>query len=72
MSLSQFDRYDEAVLDELEEDVVYGVRHIEDLYRRCTDISRETTARQRKDAILGTDAFEYESIGRFRYTGVPE
>lgn len=63
------DARDEAVVEQLEEGAVYGVTKITNLYIAYTDITQERTAKERKNALMQTPAFENVAIGRFRYVG---
>jgi len=64
------DRRDEAVIEALIPGEVYGVTQIKKLYKLRTDIRNDRTAKDRKNALIETPAFECVGIGKFRYLGV--
>lgn len=66
------DRRDEAVVEQLEVGKVYGVTRIKKLYKQRTDIRQESTAKERKNNLVNSPAFENTGIGWFRYVGVED
>jgi len=64
------DRRDAAVIEALIEGEVYSVTQITRLYKLRTDIRNDKTAKNRKDTLVATPAFENVDIGFFRYVGV--
>lgn len=64
------DRRDEKVVEALIPGEVYSVRQITKLYKLRTDIRRDNTAKERKNTLVQTPAFENVAIGKFRYLGV--
>lgn len=66
------DRRDEEVVKRLDVGKVYSVTTVKKMYKRYTDIRRESTAKERKKALLQTPCFENVGIGQFRFVGVDE
>lgn len=66
------DRRDAAVIEQLEVGKVYGVTRIKKLYKHRTDIRQESTAKERKNNLVNSPAFENTGIGWFRYVGVED
>lgn len=64
------DRRDAPVVNQLTSGEVYDVRTLARLYKRHTDIRRDTTAKDRKRALCESPCMENVAIGKFRYTGV--
>jgi len=64
------DRRDAAVVEQLDVGSEYRVKHIKRLYKIHTDIRQESTAKQRKNNLVKSPAFENVGIGRFIFNGV--
>lgn len=64
------DRRDKAVIEALIPGEVYSVTQITKLYKLRTDIRNDRTAKDRKNTLIDTPAFENVDIGVFRYLGV--
>lgn len=64
------DKRDAAVIEQLEKGDLVRVKTIRRYYKRYTDIRQDKTAKERKNALVDTPAFENVSIGVFRFLGV--
>lgn len=65
---NELDSRDEAVIDQLEDGQSYTGVHIKKLYKKCTDIRQDSTAKQRAKTLLSRDSFERDGR-RFTFGG---
>lgn len=63
------DRKDAAVIERLNKGEIYGVSAITHRYKLHTDIRRDKTAKERKNALCESPCMECVSVGRFRFVG---
>jgi len=69
MEAPYLDRYDEPVVEQLEEGKEYAGFVIKDYYKKHTTIQQDDTARERAKNLTGSPCFERDGR-KFRYLGV--
>ena len=66
------DRYDAEIVKRLDEGTVYGANKIRRAYKTYTNISQDSTAKERQIELFKSPAFEMERSGYFEFVGLVE